>query len=66
VRSVRGARDVFAGEADAAAFAALIPDFSEVRLRDAGHFANVERPDAVLKAIATTAHVQLGAAAPRR
>ena len=55
VRSVRGSRDVFAGEADAAAFVALIPDFSEVRLADAGHFANVERPDAVLAAIAATA-----------
>ena len=66
VRSVRGARDVFAGEADAAAFAALIPDFSEVRLRDAGHFANVERPDAVLTAIAATATVQLRPAARRR
>lgn len=66
VRSVRGALDVFAGEADAAAFAALIPDFSEVRLRDAGHFANVERPDAVLTAIAATSRIQLGAAARRR
>lgn len=55
VRSVRGARDVFAGETDAAALVALIPDFSEVRLPDAGHFANVERPDAVLTAIASTA-----------
>ena len=54
VRSVRGSRDVFAGETDAGAFVALIPDFSEVRLRDAGHFANVERPDAVLDAIAAT------------
>ena len=54
VRSVRGSRDVFAGEADAAAFVSLIPDFSEVRLADAGHFANVERPDAVLAAIAAT------------
>lgn len=55
VRSVRGARDVFAGESDAAAFAALIPDFSEMRLADAGHFAHIERPDAVLTAIAATA-----------
>ncbi len=36
-------------------FLALIPDFSEVRLPDAGHFANIERPDAVLAAIAATA-----------
>ena len=48
VRSVRGARDVFAGESDAAAFLALIPDFREVRLSGAGHFAHIERPDAVL------------------
>jgi pimeloyl-ACP methyl ester carboxylesterase len=65
VRSVRGARDVFAGETDAAAFVALIPDFSEVRLRDAGHFAHVERPDAVLPAIAATARIRLGVAARR-
>jgi len=61
VRSVRGSHDVFAGERDAAAFLALIPDFSEVRLPDAGHFANIERPDAVLAAIAVTA----AASAPR-
>jgi pimeloyl-ACP methyl ester carboxylesterase len=60
VRSVRGSRDVFAGETDAAAFARLIPDFSEVRLPDAGHFANLERPDAVLAAFAATARIRLG------
>jgi pimeloyl-ACP methyl ester carboxylesterase len=65
VRSVRGARDVFAGEADAGAFVTLIPDFAEVRLHDAGHFANVERPDAVLTAIAATAHIRLGVTARR-
>ena len=54
VRSVRGSRDVFAGETDAAAFLSLIPGFSEVRLADAGHFAHVERPDAVLAAVAAT------------
>ena len=52
VRSVRGIRDVFAGETDAAAFVALIPDFRETRLPDAGHFAHIERPDAVLAALA--------------
>ncbi|SDH60463.1 alpha/beta fold hydrolase [Microbacterium pygmaeum] len=51
VRSVRGARDVFAGESDAAAFIALIPEFREVRLAGAGHFAHIERPDAVLDAL---------------
>lgn len=54
VRSVRGARDVFAGETDAAAFVTLIRDFREVRLQGAGHFANVERPDAVLAALLRT------------
>lgn len=65
VRSVRGARDVFAGESDAAALVTLLPDFGEVRLRDAGHFANVERPDAVLTAIAATARIHLGVTARR-
>lgn len=54
VRSVRGTRDVFAGETDAAAFVALIPDIREVRLPDAGHFAHIERSDAVLAALATS------------
>ncbi len=64
VRSVRGARDVFAGETDAAAFVALIPDFHEVRLRDAGHFANVERPDAVREACGLVARDQAQRRAP--
>lgn len=51
VRSVRGQRDVFAGPRDAAALAHLIPDFSETVLPDAGHFATVERPDAILAAL---------------
>lgn len=59
VRSVRGVRDVFSGELDAGVFVELIRDFHEVRLPDAGHFANVERPDAVLAAIRS------GAAAER-
>ncbi len=65
VRSVRGSRDVFAGEADAGALVALVPDFSEVRLADAGHFAHIERPDAVLTAIAATARIHLGVTARR-
>ncbi|MEV8266897.1 alpha/beta hydrolase [Microbacterium sp. NPDC076911] len=51
VRSVRGSRDVFAGERDAAQLTELIDDFHEVRVPDAGHFANIERPDAVLDAM---------------
>ncbi|MGZ0711642.1 alpha/beta fold hydrolase (plasmid) [Coraliomargarita sp. W4R53] len=51
VRSVRGVDDVFAGERDAAVFSTLIADFSEMRLPNVGHFANIERPDAVLKAM---------------
>lgn len=57
VRAVRGARDVFAGPADAAAFIALVPGFHETRLRDAGHFAHIERPDAVLDAVSAVAGV---------
>ncbi|WP_314505877.1 alpha/beta hydrolase [uncultured Microbacterium sp.] len=66
VRSVRGVRDVFAGETDAAALVALVPDFAEVRLRDAGHFAHIERPDAVLEAIGATARIRLGVTGRRR
>ncbi|MDH2443131.1 alpha/beta hydrolase [Amnibacterium sp. CER49] len=49
VRSVRGARDVFVGAGDGAALAALLPDGAELVLQGAGHFAAVERPDAVLR-----------------
>jgi pimeloyl-ACP methyl ester carboxylesterase len=52
VRSVVGHRDVFVGAGDAAAFAARIADFQEVRVDGAGHFAAVERPAAVLDALA--------------
>lgn len=62
---VHAGRDVFASEADAGAFFAVIRDFEEVRLRDAGHFANLERPDAVLTAIAATARIRLGVTARR-
>jgi pimeloyl-ACP methyl ester carboxylesterase len=51
VHSVRGIRDVFAGEADAAAFVRAIPRFRETRLPDAGHFAHIEQPHAVLAAL---------------
>lgn len=50
--SVRGERDVFAGEHDAEALRRLVPGFAEQRLPDAGHFAAIERPDAVLDALA--------------
>ena len=49
-----GSRDVFAGEADAAAFVCADPRLQRGAPADAGHFANVERPDAVLAAIAAT------------
>ncbi|MFS0733966.1 alpha/beta fold hydrolase [Microbacterium sp. 1P10UB] len=52
VRSVRGSYDVFSADSDAAAFAADIPDFAEHRLDDAGHFAHIEDPTAVLEAMA--------------
>ncbi|GAA4754212.1 hypothetical protein GCM10025783_29050 [Amnibacterium soli] len=48
VRSVRGRQDVFVGGRDAAWFAAVLPDFAETRVEDAGHFALAERPDVVL------------------
>ncbi|WP_438353758.1 alpha/beta fold hydrolase [Microbacterium sp. CJ88] len=48
VHAVRGVRDVFAGPDDRAVFASLLPGFVETRLPDAGHFAHIERPDAVL------------------
>lgn len=44
VRSIRGARDVFARADDGARFAATIPRFCELVLGDAGHFAHVEQP----------------------
>lgn len=51
VRTVRGARDVFAGATDAAALRALIPGVRAQRLAGTGHFAHIERPDAVLAAL---------------
>lgn len=52
VRSVRGEHDVFVGGADAQGFASRIADFTETVISDAGHFAAIERPDAVLVALA--------------
>jgi pimeloyl-ACP methyl ester carboxylesterase len=59
VRSVRGERDAFVGEGDAAVLARLLPDFRERRLRGAGHFAAIEQPGAVLDVLrpATTVGV---------
>lgn len=51
VLSVRGERDVFAAADEHAELAALIPGFSEVRMRSAGHFAHVEQPVAALRAL---------------
>lgn len=56
VRSVRGARDVFTGPRDDAALTGLLADFSESVLPDAGHFAAVEQPDAVLAALRDVLH----------
>lgn len=47
VRALRGERDVFVADSDGAALAALIPDFAQQTVAGAGHFAAVERPDAV-------------------
>ncbi|MFD1339444.1 alpha/beta fold hydrolase [Microbacterium lemovicicum] len=52
VRSVRGRHDVFSADSDAAAFVVDIPDFAERRLDDAGHFAHIEDPAAVLGTMA--------------
>lgn len=49
VRSVRGERDVFVADSDETDLAALVEDFEQVTVRGAGHFAAVERPDAVLQ-----------------
>jgi pimeloyl-ACP methyl ester carboxylesterase len=51
VVSVRGERDVFAAEDDHALLGALLPRFTEVRMRSAGHFAHVEQPGAALAAL---------------
>lgn len=49
VRSIRGRADVFASTRDSEFFAATIPDFREIRVTDAGHFAAIETPRAVLQ-----------------
>jgi pimeloyl-ACP methyl ester carboxylesterase len=51
VVSVRGAHDVFSRADDDADLAARIPGVATVVLPDAGHFAHMERPDAVLAAL---------------
>jgi pimeloyl-ACP methyl ester carboxylesterase len=51
VVSVRGERDVFAAADERAELAALIPRFTEVRMRSAGHFAHVEQPAAAVRAL---------------
>lgn len=55
VRAMRGERDVFVGDADARAFAELIGDFAQTTVRSTGHFAHVERPEAVLPLLRTVA-----------
>jgi pimeloyl-ACP methyl ester carboxylesterase len=51
VTSVRGERDVFAAADESGELAALIPRFTERRMRSAGHFAHVEQPVATLRAL---------------
>ncbi len=51
VIGLRGARDVFVGRGDDAAFRRLVPRFSAEVVPGSGHFALVERPDAVLEAL---------------
>ncbi|RKT36194.1 pimeloyl-ACP methyl ester carboxylesterase [Microbacterium sp. AG1240] len=52
VRAVAGEHDVFSAASDDAWFSRRIRDFSAERLRDAGHYAAVERPDEVLRCLA--------------
>lgn len=52
VRSIRGERDAFVRADDGAGFASLIHDFAEVTVSNAGHFAALEHPDAVLDVLA--------------
>lgn len=51
VRSVRGQRDAFSSASDSSWFARTIPDFRELRIPDAGHFAAIESPGVVLQTI---------------
>lgn len=53
VRSLRGERDVFVADTDAAGFARLIHDFAQTTIPGAGHFAAVEQPEAVLDVLRT-------------
>lgn len=62
VVSVRGERDVFAAKDENEELARLIPGFTEVRMRAAGHFAHIEQPVATLRALALGTR---GAADPR-
>lgn len=55
VRSLRGERDVFVADSDAAGFAKLIPDFAQTTIPEAGHFAAIEQPEAVLDALRSLA-----------
>jgi pimeloyl-ACP methyl ester carboxylesterase len=66
VRSVRGARDVFVGPRDAETLGQLLPDFAEIVLGDAGHFAAVEQPEAVLAALAPVLLPRVAAFVPFR
>lgn len=54
IRSVRGRRDVFVGRSDDAALARLVPGLTTTVLEDAGHFAQIEAPFAVLDLICGT------------
>jgi len=51
VTAVAGREDVFARVSDLAALARLVPQTRGVLLDDCGHFAHVEHPDAVVRAL---------------
>lgn len=51
VVSVRGERDVFAAADERAELARLVPGFTEIRMRAAGHFAHIEQPVGTLRSL---------------
>lgn len=56
VRALRGDRDVFSTAADLADVAAIIRTNTTTTIDDCGHFAAVEQPGAVLRALGFTGH----------
>ena len=51
VTALKGDRDVFVRDSDLARLRAVLPQARTLTVADCGHFANVERPGAVLRAL---------------